>query len=124
MGYQVQYKVSFEQNERLKLEAMSKDNQLSIRILKRTLILLSLDKWAAAGLNYKQIASTLDTTAATIARVAKDYATNGLDYTVSYHYNPASRKKAKVNEELEAYVIQLACGRAPGRLRRLDTGAS
>ncbi len=35
MGYQVQYKVSLDQDEGLKLEAMSKDNQLSARILKR-----------------------------------------------------------------------------------------
>lgn len=91
---------------------MSKDNKLSARILKRVLVLLALDKRADTGLSYKQIASALDTTAVTIAKIAKDYASNGLDYTVSYHYNPASRREPKVNGGLEAYVIQFACGKA------------
>ena len=92
---------------------MSKDNRLSARILKRVLILLALGNKGDTGLNYRQMASALGTTPTTISKVAKEYMLNGLDYTLSYHYDPASRRKAKVNGELEAYVIQLTCGKAP-----------
>lgn len=113
MGRKIQYEVSFDQDERSRLEAMSKDNRLSARILKRVLILLALGNKGDTGLNYRQMASALGTTPTTISKVAKEYMLNGLDYTLSYHYDPASRRKAKVNGELEAYVIQLACGKAP-----------
>lgn len=113
MGRQIQFKVALSQNEKSKLEAMSRDNKLSARISKRVLILLALNNKDESGLNYRQVASALNTTAATVAKTAKDYAINGLDYAVSYHFNPASRRKPKVNGELEAYVIQLACGKAP-----------
>lgn len=42
-----------------------------------------------------------------------------MGYQVQYKVSFEQNEKSK----LEAYVIQLACGRAPGRLRRLDTGA-
>ena len=32
---------------------------------------------------------------------------------MAYHFNPASRRKRKVTGELEACVVQLACGKAP-----------
>lgn len=106
MGRQIQFKVALSQDEKSKLVTMSRDNKLSARISKRVLILLALSNKDESGLNYRQVASALNTTAATVAKTAKDYA-------VSYHFNPASRRRPKVNGELEACVIQLACGKAP-----------
>lgn len=114
MGRNIQHIVSLTEVERAKLETMSKDDQLSARISKRAHILLALDDKDNLRMSYEKIASVLNTSKTTICAVAKDYAIHGLDYTVSYHYNPASLRKPKVNGELEANVIQLACGSAPG----------
>ncbi len=114
MGRNIQHAVSLTEGERAKLEMMSKDNQLSARISKRVHILLALDDKDDLRMSYEKIASVLNTSKTTICAVAKDYSLHGLDYTVSYHYTPASLRKPKVNGELEANVIQLACGSAPG----------
>lgn len=44
MGRHTQYIVSLSQEEKNKLQAMSKDNKLSARVSKRVLILLALDE--------------------------------------------------------------------------------
>lgn len=80
MRRQIQFKVALSQNEKSKLEAMSRDNKLSARISKHVLILLALNNKDESGLNYRQVASALNTTAATVAKTAKDYA-------ISYHLN-------------------------------------
>ncbi len=43
MGRHIQYTVSLNQEEKAKLDRMSKDNKLPSRLLKRVLILLALD---------------------------------------------------------------------------------
>lgn len=113
MGRHTQYIVSLSQQEKEKLLAMSKDNNLSARISKRVLILLALDNKTDSNLNHKQIASALNTTVTTIVATARNYAQNGLDSAIMHHYNPSSVRPRKTNGELEAHVIQLACGEAP-----------
>ena len=113
MGRHTQYIVSLSQEEKEKLLAMSKDNNLSARISKRVLILLALDNKTDSHLNHRQIASALNTTVTTIVATAHNYAQNGLDSAIMHHYNPSSVRPRKTNGELEAHVIQLACGEAP-----------
>ncbi len=113
MGRQIQYMVSLSQEEKEKLLTMSKDNHLSARISKRVLILLALNNKKDSNLNYRQIASALNTTLTTIVATARDYYQNGLDYAITHHYNPSSVRPRKINGELEAHLIQLACGEAP-----------
>ena len=118
MGRPTQYTVSLSQEEKEKLLAMSKDNNLSARVSKRVLILLALDNKKDSNLNHRQIASALNTTVTTIVATARNYSQNGLDSAISHHYNPSSVRPHKINGELEAHVIQLACGEAPeGRAR-------
>jgi transposase len=113
MGRHTQYTVSLNEEERIKLDEMSKNNKLSARILKRILILLALDGKNKSNLNHRQIAAALHTTVTTIVATAKDYCEQGLDYSLSHHFNPTSLRARKVNGELEANVIQLACSKAP-----------
>lgn len=113
MGRQTQYAVFLNQKEKLKLTEMSKDNNLTARITKRVLILLALDNKAKSSLNLRQIAATLNTTTTTIVSTARDYCEQGLDYSLSHHFNKASVRTRKINGELEANVIQLACSKAP-----------
>ena len=113
MGRHTQYIVSLSQEEKNKLQAMSKDNKLSARVSKRVLILLALDEKKNSNLNHRQIASALNTTVTTIIATARDYFQNGLEHAISHHYNPSSLRPHKVNGELEAHVLQLACGEAP-----------
>lgn len=113
MGRHTQYIVSLSQEEKNKLQAMSKDNKLSARVSKRVLILLALDDKKNSNLNHRQIASALNTTVTTIVATARDYFQNGLEHAISHHYNPSSLRPYKVNGELEAHVLQLACGEAP-----------
>lgn len=113
MGRHTQYIVSLSQEEKNKLQAMSKDNKLSARVSKRVLILLALDDKKNSNLNHRQIASALNTTVTTIVATARDYFQNGLEHAISHHYNPSSLRPHKVNGELEAHVLQLACGETP-----------
>ena len=107
-----QYSVSLRQEEKEKLLAMSKDNNLLARVSKRVLILLALDNKTNSNLNHRQIASALNTTVTTIVATARNYSQQGQDYTFSHHYNPSSVRPRKTNGELEAHVIQIACGEA------------
>ena len=52
MGHHTQYIVSLSQEEKNKLQAMSKDNKLSARVSKRVLILLALDDKKNSNLNH------------------------------------------------------------------------
>lgn len=113
MRCQMKYSVSLSQNEKMKLTKMSKDNDLSARITKRVLILLALDNKVNSNLSMRQIASALNTTTTTIIATAKNYCEYGLDYSLSHHFNQASVRTKKVNGELEAAVIQIACSEAP-----------
>ena len=113
MGRQIKHIVALSPKEKIRLVEMSRDNGLSARSSKRVLILLALDDKKDTHLNHRQIAAALHVSAATVSKTAHDYALYGLDYTLAHHYKPASRRKAKVNVELEVCVIQLACGKAP-----------
>ena len=77
MGRPTQYRVSLSQEEKEKLLAMSKDNNLSVRVSKRVLILLALDNKKDSNLNHRQIASALNTTVTTIVATARNYSRNG-----------------------------------------------
>lgn len=54
MGRYTQYIVSLSQEEKNKLQAMSKDNKLSARVSKRVLLLLALDDKKNSNLNHRQ----------------------------------------------------------------------
>lgn len=54
MGRYTQYIVSLSQEEKNKLQAMSKDDKLSTRVSKRVLILLALDDKKNSNLNHRQ----------------------------------------------------------------------
>ena len=86
MGRHTLYIVSLSQEEKNKLQAMSKDNKLAARVSKRVLIL-------------RQIASALNTTVTTIVATARDYFQNGLEHAISHYYNSSSLRPHKVNGE-------------------------
>lgn len=113
MGRKTQYTVSLSPKEKNKLIEMKKDNKLSARIYKRVLILLALDSRSESKLSLRQLAAALNTTTSTIVATAKDYCEHSLDYALSHHFNEASVRTRKINGELEAAVIQLACSEAP-----------
>lgn len=113
MRCQIKHIVALSPEERIRLVEMSRDNSLTVRSSKRVLILLALDDKKDTHLNYRQIVAALHVSATTVSKTAHDYALHGLDYTLAHHYNPASHRKAKVNGELEACVIQFTCGKAP-----------
>ena len=54
MGRYTQYIVSLSQEEKNKLQAMSKDNKLSARVSKRVMIFLALDDKKNSNLNHRQ----------------------------------------------------------------------
>lgn len=80
MGRHTLYIVSLSQEEKNKLQAMSKDNKLAARVSKRVLILLALDDKKNSNLNHRQIASALNTTVTIIVATARDYFQNGLEH--------------------------------------------
>lgn len=113
MGRQTQYAVSLSKEDKTKLDKLSRDNEISARVSKRVHILLALNDKNKSGLSQRQIAAALNTTVTTIIATAKDYCEQGLAHALSHHFNPESVRTRKINGELEATVIQLACGKAP-----------
>lgn len=129
MGHHTQYIVSLSQEEKNKLQAMSKDNKLSARVSKRVLILLALDDKKNSNLNHRQIASALNTTVTTIVATARDYFQNGLEHAISHHYNPSSLRPHKVNkkgiaEPVSKETIRVMLKKMNFSLTGMNTGAS
>ena len=98
MGRHTQYIVSLSQEEKNKLQAMSKDNKLSARVSKRVLILQALDDKENSNLNHRQIASALNTTVTTIVATARDYFQNGLEHILLDDIETAFESETGVSE--------------------------
>ncbi|MCU6735993.1 helix-turn-helix domain-containing protein [Diplocloster agilis] len=118
MNGHTKYVVSLTEEEKEKLSALSTDRNLSNRLSKRISILLTINEQNITRMNYCQIAENLHVAKTTVVRVAKDYAQGGLEYAISSHYNPTSARMPKVNKEIEAYAIALACSAPPKGRRR------
>lgn len=108
------YHVVLNTEEKNKLLAVINDSSSHARTIKRANILLALDENAKCKLTHQEIALTYHVARGTVTTVITEYCTKGLDYTLSYKRNPnSSTSRRKVTGDIEAALIQIACGEVP-----------
>ena len=103
----IKYKVKLTEPERSRLNAVSHRGKPSVRTVKRALALLQ----AAAGLRDREIAGVLLINAATVARVRKRFAEEGLEAAVNDRPRPG--RERKLDGRQEAHLVAVACSSPP-----------
>lgn len=112
------YNVVLTEQDKRELLSVIKTSK-SARTIARANVLLALDANAQPKLLQKDIVKQFHISACTAVAIARDFITYGLDYVLTYKRNPnSSVSRKKVTGEIEAALIQIACGEAPdGRSR-------
>ena len=112
-GLPAKYHVTLTEEERARLEALTRKGRVAARTVTHAWILLKADAspggpaWSDA-----QIRAAFDVGWSTIARVRRAVVEDGLDAAL-YPKRPAPRLPAKVDGANEAHLIALACSPAP-----------
>lgn len=108
MGRKKTYEVHLSPAERDHLKNAVSTGVEKARQLTRARILLK----ANAGWKDEQICAALDVGSATVGRIRKRYAEEGLEGAL--HRRPTRRQYArKIDGQMEAHLIALVCGEAP-----------
>ena len=97
------YIVTLPKEEHEKLLELTRSGELSVRKMKRGLILLR----ANDGWKDKEIVAALNTSRPTVERIRKRYVEGGLEKALNEDPRPGARKK--LDGRAEARVIALAC---------------
>ena len=107
------YHVELAAAERQRLQAILSGGQHASRTIRRVQILLKSDQ----GLSDSEIAEDLEVSIPTIERVRKRFVEEGLEKLLRHRWSRSSAPR-KMDGEKEAYLIALACSKAPeGRAR-------
>lgn len=107
------YPVILSESDVLKLKTVIRNKKASKTIIRRCQILLELDENNPNKLTQMQLANTFGVCKSTISNIVLDYSRNGLDAAITYHRNPNSNAKSKVDGRSEARIIELACSAPP-----------
>jgi hypothetical protein len=111
------HRVKLSKTDRAWLETFTRQGSAKAQELTRARILLSADEGGAA-LKDEQISSALGVTVQTIERVRKHYCLAGMERAVHRQPRPDKGIPKKVDGEVEARLIALACSDAPGEAPR------
>lgn len=98
--------LQLQESEREQLQNMLSKGSLNVRVQKRALALLELDK----GKTYQAVAHTLNSSYPTVHGWAKKYAQEGLSFLKD---KPRSGRPVEVLGEDKAKIMSLACSAAP-----------
>lgn len=107
------YPIVLSESDVLKLKTVIRNKKSSKTIIRRCQILLELDENNPNKLTQMQLANTFGVCKSTISNIVLDYTRNGLDAAITYHRNPNSNAKRKVDGRSEARITQLACSAPP-----------
>jgi transposase len=99
------YLVTLTKAERDELLELTRAGELSVRKMKRALILLRADD----GWKDKEIVAALNTSRPTVERIRKRYVEGGLEKALNEDPRPGACKK--LDGRAEARLIALACSR-------------
>ena len=102
-----QYKVELTQSERSALIETSGRGKPLARTVKRALALLKSDE----GLSDREAAEAVSISAATVARVRRRFAEEGLEAAINDR--PRSGRERKLSGRQEAHLVAIACSNAP-----------
>ena len=103
----IKYKVKLAESERSRLNEVSHRGKPSVRTVKRALALLKADE----GLRDREIAGVLLVNAATVARVRKRFAEEGLEAAINDKPRPG--RERKLDGKQEAHLVAIACSSPP-----------
>jgi len=98
--------VKLGENDRQYLESLLATGELSVKVYRRALALLELDR----GKTYTAVAETLDVTNGTVSTWSKNYRERGL---LCLHDRPRSGRPIEIDGEQRAKVTALACSTPP-----------
>ena len=101
------YKVELTQSERFALIETSGRGKPLARTVKRALALLKADE----GLLDREAAEAVSLSAATVARVRRRFAEEGLEAAINDR--PRSGRERKLSGRQEAHLVAIACSNAP-----------
>ena len=101
-----------EQDKTELLDIVTKGSSPARTIL-RANILLASDKHSEKYLTVAEIANVYHTTPTTVQTVRTSYCEKGLEATINRKKRETPPVPAKVTGEVEAHVIDLACGKPP-----------
>lgn len=108
------YHIVLDVEEKNKLLAVINDSSSHARTIKRANILLALDENAEYKLIHQKIADTYHVARGTVTKIINEYCTKGLEYALSYKRNSnSSNSRRKMTGDIEAALIQIACGEVP-----------
>lgn len=107
------YLIDLNQSDINKLQSLIHNKKTPKSIIRRCQILLELAVNNPNHLTQQQISKTFGVSKATVSNIVKDYMQHGLDYTITYHRNPNSNAKRKVDGRSEAHIVELACSAPP-----------
>ena len=105
------YNVKLSREERGKLNRLTLGGSMGVRKLNRVKILLLADENSEKGSKTdKEIANKLDVSEATVVRIRRRFATEGLD---AIDEKPRSGRPPEISGEERAKITALACSKAP-----------
>jgi transposase len=102
------YSVDLTTEERADLENRLRGSEMRVRKVKRIQILLKVDE----GWTDEQIAATLGVGLSTVERTRRKFVERGLEGAVT-NRRPRRKYARKVEGQVEAHLIALACGPPP-----------
>ena len=112
------YKVSLSEEERKKLEGITRRGKHPATTIKRANILLSLDENHGTVSKQSEIAERLHTTTTTIYNVSRQFAEEGMQATLDRKVRETPPIQPIATGDVEARIIALACSKPPeGRSR-------
>jgi putative transposase len=98
--------VKLSENDRQYLESLLATGELSVKVYRRALALLELDR----GKTYTAVAETLDVTNGTVSTWSKNYRERGL---LCLHDRPRAGRPVEIDGEQRAKLTALACSAPP-----------
>ena len=108
--------INLTEKERTELSQLIKSGKHSARVLGRARILLLLDRSQGQKRKLHEIAEAMLTSTGTVSNVKKRYLNGGLEHGLQDRPRPGA--KPKIDGEVEAHLIALACSEPPeGRER-------
>ncbi len=106
------YRVTLTAEERVALEQMTSAGAAAARKLAHARILLLADTHGENAID-EEIVVALGTSPRTIARVRRDFVTQGLEVALNRKSQPPRPDKIKIKGDLEQKLVQLACSDPP-----------
>ncbi len=113
------YIVRLSTEERNQLKKLLTGGRGSVRMFTRARILLKADQSSdGPAWSDEKIREAFDVTVITVQRIRKQLVNEGFDAVLSRHEYQLNKPRRKIDGDLEAHLVALACSKAPeGRSR-------